>query len=64
LPLKLPGLVESGKATVEAVAFEAKAIHLPFWLITGRLLTMSILMLSWVGDPKVFFSTDLVSVIW
>jgi hypothetical protein len=38
LPSKLPGVRLSGGAMNDAVAFEAKEIHRPFWLITGRLL--------------------------
>jgi len=63
-PSKLPGFAASAGEIMEAVAFEAKATQRPFWLITGRLFTISIRILSCAVDPNVFFSTLLVSVIW
>ena len=63
-PSKFPGFVESGTAGVEVVAFDAKAIHRPSLLITGRLFAISILMLKKLVPRARSISTLLVSVIW
>lgn len=63
LPSKLPGLVESGTAGVEVVAFELKAIQRPSVLIIGRLFAISTRTFAPVAGEQVLYKTLLVSVI-
>lgn len=63
LPSNEPGLVALGEPGVDVVAFELKASQRPSLLITGRVLTISTLMLLKVAGAVASKSTLLVSVI-